>query len=269
MGNDPLTKKELKLIESIKQRASGKEGVAVAFSGGVDSGLLLLEAVQALGKGRVVAITAQSPTSIAGEIEDAKEFCQDLGVRHILVDAEEMSDPVFLSNPHNRCYICKRIRYNSIRLAVESMNYAPLDGSQADDNPEERPGMAALEELDIGAPLMDAGLTKADIRELLRRRGYEQLSNKPAQPCLATRIPFDTEITPQALKIVAQAEESLKGMGFKTVRVRHHWPIARIVTDEYGMNGILTNPKLRRQIVGRLKGVGYTYVVLDLEQYGQ
>jgi len=258
------------LLRRIIREAVGDRSLLVAFSGGVDSSLLLWESVQALGPAKVVAVTAQSETSIPQEIESAREFTRELGLEHLTVSSPECDDPRFLENPPDRCYICKRIRYQLLgTLAEERGGAVVFDGTQADDDPADRPGMAALVELGIFTPLSDAGIGKEDVRELLRSAGFARLAARKAEPCLATRIPFGSPITLEALDRVRRGEEILVACGLQTVRLRDHCPVARIVTDGAGITLLLATDDLRKQICQQLRQVGYNYITLDLQEYGK
>jgi pyridinium-3,5-biscarboxylic acid mononucleotide sulfurtransferase len=264
-----LLRKEQRLADILNQIAAKNGRVLVAFSGGVDSSLLLWESVQTLGSGRVTAVTATSPTSIPEEEETARRFAAELNVQHLIVPTGECADQDFLANPGNRCYLCKLARYHLLnQLAVDLKISAVLDGTQADDRPPDRPGMRALDELGIVTPLAQAGIGKTEVRALLRNAGFSQLAEKMAQPCLATRIPTGRPITLEALEMIRLGERLLKECGFVTFRLRHHHPLARIVTDGKGMSQILTDNKIREKLVSGLHKVGYTWVTLDLQEYG-
>jgi uncharacterized protein len=264
-----LALKRSRLREIIRS-AAGQGRVLAAVSGGVDSSLLLWETVQTLGVDRVVAVTASSPTSLQEDIDAAQEFAVRLGVERVLFESGECSDPLFLANSHDRCYVCKRIRYEAMLAMAEKLAPAVVfDGTQADDDPLDRPGMRALNELRIAAPLAQAGIGKKEVRDLLRTAGFPETAEKASQPCLATRIPFGAAITLAALDRVRDGEHFMRALGFTTIRLRDHNPIARIVTDWAGLSLLLQDAALREKTVGRLKDLGYEFVVVDLEEYGR
>ncbi len=265
-----LLRKEKQLVDTLTQASGGKNGrVMVAFSGGVDSSLLLWESVRTLGADRVTAVTATSPTSISEEEELARRFAAKLEVQHLVVPTGECADEAFVANPENRCYLCKQIRYRLLKKLAEDLRIsAVLDGSQADDDPSDRPGMKALEELGIASPLAQTGITKMEVRTLLRKAGFSQLADKNAQPCLATRIPAGQPITLEALEMIRLGEHILNECGFKLSRLRHHYPLARIVTDQNGISYALKEKKIREKLVSGLQEIGYKWVTLDLEEYG-
>lgn len=260
--------KERHLQDIIKDLAQNKTAV-VAFSGGVDSSLLLVETVKALGHERVTAVIASSPTSIPDELGDAKEFAVTLGARLVIVETQECNKPEFIRNGPRRCYHCKRIRYEAIRQLLGAHNDTVFfDGTQGDDDPLDRPGFAALAELGIHTPLRDAGLTKKDIRLLLKKAGFDKLAVKTAQPCLATRIPKGTPITLDTLDRIRLGESLLKKLGFEQFRLRTHETWARIVLDSQGFQKISSDQSIRRLICSEFKNIGYEKITLDLEEYG-
>jgi pyridinium-3,5-biscarboxylic acid mononucleotide sulfurtransferase len=266
-----LSVKESRLRKIILEAAaSGRGGsVLIGFSGGMDSTLLLWESVQALGSDKIIAVTATSPTSILAEEIEAREFAARQNVRHLVTPTPECSDSAFMANPVDRCYVCKRIRFGMLKeLAAQFDASAIFDGSHADDDPADRPGMRALAELGILSPLLEAGIGKADVRDLLRGAGFPALAAKNPQPCLATRIPTGETITLEALEMVRRGEQKLKEHSFSVVRLRHHGPLARIVLDEKGIFRILTEAGLREIVAKDLRTVGYQWVTLDLLEYG-
>jgi pyridinium-3,5-biscarboxylic acid mononucleotide sulfurtransferase len=270
-GAAGLSTKEKKLralIADAVDRARGAR-LLVAFSGGVDSSLLLWESVQAVGAGAVIAVTATSATSVPEEEQAARQFAALIPVQHLIVPTSECEDPAFLSNPPDRCYICKLLRYRSLKdLAAQFGPGIVLDGTQADDDPSDRPGMRALAELTIRSPLREAGIGKAEVRALLRQAGFVDLAEKNAQPCLATRIPTGDPISAGALETVRNGEALLRAKGLQMVRLRHHGSWARIVTDSAGMAAILGQDGLRESIDAGLKELGFLHVTLDLAAYG-
>jgi pyridinium-3,5-biscarboxylic acid mononucleotide sulfurtransferase len=254
--------------ETLAEAGGGR--VFIGFSGGVDSSLLLWETVQSLGPERITAVTATSPTSIPEEEESARRFVSDLQVRHLVIPTSECDDSEFMSNPWDRCYRCKRIRYTLMKeLSDQVPGSVIFDGTQSDDMPDDRPGMRALAELGISSPLAEAGIGKEDVRGMLRKAGFSDLAEKRAQPCLATRIPVGQSITLEALEMVRRGESILKECGLNTVRLRHHHTLARIVTDSSGLSLILARDDLRQKILAKLKNLGYQHVSLDLEEYGK
>jgi uncharacterized protein len=253
-------------LDTLKSRLAELDGVAVAFSGGVDSTFLLSVARETLGRDRVLAVTAVSDIHPKGEIGDAKSLARRIGVRHLLVDPGDMKDRAFLANPPDRCYVCKRRVFSSLKaLAAKHGMKTVADGTNADDSADYRPGRKALKELGIISPLAEAGLTKREIRSLSRKRGLPTW-NRPALACLATRVPYGTRITPAILKRIDAAETALRALGFVQVRVRDHGDLARIEIAPAEMNAI-HKPGLFPKIVKRFKAAGYRTVTLDLEGY--
>jgi uncharacterized protein len=241
------------------------ERLAVAFSGGVDSTFLVAAARDALGEG-VTAVTVDSPIHSRREIREAGEIAAALGVRHVVVPLAEMTAPDFIANPPGRCYTCKQLIFAEIfRMAASFGTPRVAHGVNLDDLSDYRPGLKAAEELGVVAPLVEAGLNKADIRALSRRMGLPTWS-KPSMACLASRIPYGRPITPQDLKMVEAAEEIFQGLGFSGVRVRHHGDVARIELAVRDMKKVM-RPSVRSYVSEKLKGIGFTYVALDLDGY--
>jgi pyridinium-3,5-biscarboxylic acid mononucleotide sulfurtransferase len=222
---------DMNLLEGKRTRLHGLlrdlGGVVVAFSGGVDSAYLLAAACDALG-GRCVAATAVSPSLAQDERAIAERIAARLGVRHVLVETREFADPRYLRNDANRCYFCKHALFTELAgLAVRLGLPALVYGANADDRRDDRPGMRAAAEFRVRAPLLDAGLGKDEIRALARARGLE-VWDKPAAPCLASRLPFGAGVTVTALGQIEAAERVVRGLGFRDVRVRHHGTAASV-----------------------------------------
>jgi uncharacterized protein len=254
-------KKKKRLDEILKSY----DRLVVAFSGGVDSTFLLAAAREALGV-RVTAVTADSPLHSRREIREALATAKALGVEHIVVPFAEMTAPGFAANPPDRCYTCKQLLFSEIIRMAASMGVERVaHGVNLDDLGDYRPGQKAAEEMGVVAPLVEAGLHKADIRALSRRMGLPTW-NKPSMACLASRIPYGRPITLEALKMVEAAEEILQGLGFSGCRVRHHGEVARIEMAAREVSRAV-RPGVRSQIVAGLKEIGFTHVAVDLEGY--
>lgn len=237
--------------------------VLVAYSGGVDSTLVAKVAHDVLGAD-ALAITARSPVEPPGAAEQAVDLARQIGFRHRVVDVDDLEDPAFVANPPDRCYHCKLRRFQAMRdlTAQEGLDWL-ADGTNADDAGDYRPGMRALAEIGVRSPLSEAGLGKAEIRALAQALGLPNW-DKPAAPCLATRFPYGTWITPERVQQVARAEAYLHSLGFARVRVRYHGEIARIEVEADAFSRLLAH---REQIVAHLRGQGFTYVALDLVGY--
>lgn len=240
--------------------------VLVAYSGGVDSTLLLRACAEALGPSRVLAVTARSETLAADEEAEARRLAAAMGIEHLVVPISELDDDEFVLNPPERCYLCKRIRYGRLlSLARERGLRWVADGTNADDSRDYRPGLRAASELGIRSPLREAGLTKGDIREL--SRAYDLPTwEKPSYACLASRIPYGCPITVEKLRQIDAAETFLRGLGFKQVRVRHHGELARIEVPAEKLASLVADD-LAARVTARLKEIGFTYVALDLNGY--
>jgi uncharacterized protein len=260
---DPVIQEKFERLKKLFQ-SMGK--VLVAFSGGVDSTFLLKVAGDTLGRENVLAVTALSPLYPERELSGAKKTAQALGVKHRLIDSNELEIEGFSANPPNRCYFCKRKLFEELRdVAQEESISFIVEGSTLDDDKDFRPGKMAIQELGIRSPLKEALFTKKDVRECSSALGLATW-DKPSFACLASRFPYGEEITPEGLRMVGEAEGFLFGLGFKQVRVRHYRSLARIelLPEEMGR---FMEENLRKQVVRQLKQIGYNYVTLDLQGF--
>jgi pyridinium-3,5-biscarboxylic acid mononucleotide sulfurtransferase len=241
--------------------------VVVAFSGGADSTLLLAVSVRVLDPERVLAVTADSPTLPRSELRDATALAAELGAQHLVVATNELGDRDFVGNSPDRCYFCKRDLFATLRQVADGRGFHHLLlGATADDLGDYRPGLRAAKEAGATAPLLEAGFTKADVRELSRQLGLRTW-DKPAAACLSSRVPYGTPITASTLAQVEQAEELLRcGLGLRQVRVRHHGPVARIEVGRNDLPRLFEEP-IRQWVDANLKQLGYTYVAVDLEGF--
>ena len=242
------------------------DSLLVAYSGGVDSSLLLAAASQALGE-RVKAALCLGAFTPPWEAEAARRQAAELGVELVEVDAAELEQDEIAANDPQRCYHCKRLRLGLLRDLAPALGLAAVaEGSQTDDRQGHRPGAQAVAELGIVSPLQQAGLNKADVRALAAWLGLES-SAAPSGACLATRIPFGTPLDAEALARVARAEEALKPLFPGQLRVRDHWPLARLELAPEDLARAV-QPGLRQDIVDKLTSAGYRWVTLDLSGYG-
>ncbi|MEJ5309458.1 MAG: ATP-dependent sacrificial sulfur transferase LarE [Anaerolineae bacterium] len=247
-------------VERVKAMLQEMESVLVAYSGGVDSTLLLKLALDVLGE-RALAVTTVSPTLPDYELAEAEAIAKQIGAQYVVLDKHEMEDARFLANTPDRCYFCKASVCRQLVEYAQQHGYRyVIDGSNADDIGDYRPGARAAREYGMRSPLQEAGFTKADIRALARDLGLPNW-DKPSSACLASRIPYGDPITAEKLTQIGRAEGVLRDLGLRQYRVRHHGDVARIEVAQADFDVILTH---REQVVAALKALGYAYVALDL-----
>ncbi len=249
------------MIQKLHSHLQSLGRVAVAYSGGVDSTLVLKFALDALGAENVVALLAVSPSLPQSEKDDAIALASQLGARLELLQTAEVNDPAYQANAPNRCYFCKDHVYRALRQFAEQNGIEHvLDGMNAEDTLDVRPGRAAARELQILSPLHDHGFSKQDVRHTAKALGLPNW-DKPAAACLASRVPYGTSVTPKLLSQIEQAEAALFDLGFRELRVRHHGDVARLEVPEGELMRALQK---REAITNALRATGYIYITLDL-----
>ena len=250
----------------LKAQIEPLKSVIVAFSGGVDSALVLKGAVDALEVSNVMAVTGRSPSVAESELIGAREFAAGLNVQHLVIDTDEFSNPNYLSNPTNRCYFCKTTLYEHLhRIRRERDIAVVVNGTNADDLKDYRPGLKAADEHGVRSPLAETGLTKKDIREISRELGLPT-SDKPAMPCLSSRVAYGEAITPEKLHRIEAGEEFLHNLGIRECRVRHHQDMARIEVPPSVFEKLCA-PETAMQVDRFFRDLGYAYVTLDLRGF--
>src|SRR5580658_6231 len=237
----------------------------VAFSGGVDSTFVLKVAHETLGDS-VLALTTTSPTMPDEGRDSALAMARLIGARHLLVEANELEIPGYAANPINRCYLCKSNLFTECEAKAAELGIDKIvDGLNLDDLHDYRPGMKAASEKRVRHPLVEAELSKAEIRELSRSLGLPTW-DRPASPCLSSRFPYGTEITPEGLRKVAEGEKLLRALGFKVCRVRYHGDVARLELEQSEMARIFA-PELRKTVEREFQKIGFRFVAIDLKGF--
>ena len=253
-------------LDRLRKIVRARPKAVVAFSGGVDSTLLLRIGRDVLGPENVVAVTGVSETYTPDELRTARRVARGLGVEHVLIETDELACAAFAANPADRCYHCKRELLGKIlELARARGIEAVYDASNVDDLSDYRPGRKALDESEVTSPLLEAGFTKRDVRLLSRKLDLASW-DKPANPCLASRIPYGTPITQETLDKVREGEAFIRKLGFPIVRLRHHGELARVEVPPGDLPKLL-RPVTARKVAAKLTSLGYHWIAADIEGY--
>jgi pyridinium-3,5-biscarboxylic acid mononucleotide sulfurtransferase len=255
-----MNQKERALRDTLASLGS----VVVAYSGGVDSAYLAYVANDTLGE-RAVAVTADSPSYPERHRQMATQVAEQFGLRHEIIHTSELERPEYRANPANRCYFCKHELYTHLSRLAADRGAIVVDGNNADDRGDYRPGRQAAREFGVRSPLDEVNLAKDEIRDLARLAGLP-IWDEPASACLSSRIPYHTEVTDEKLRIIERAESALRAHGFRICRVRHHDDLARIELDRSELRRAL-EPEMSATLVRELKTIGYRYVTIDLQGY--
>ncbi len=254
-----------RLIDFIRQY----KNALVAYSGGLDSSLVLWAAIKALGPGHVLAVTALSESYATGEKEAARKVARELGLtekRHRFITTHEMDNENYVKNPADRCYWCKHTLYTELGAIAQLENMVVIfDGTNLSDTSDYRPGLKAAREMHVVSPLRETGLTKDDIRRIARKNQLS-FAEKPATACLASRIPYGTSITTERLRMIDRAETAVREAGFEGFRVRYHHDVARLELRPEDLPRLL-NKAIKETLIEKIKQAGFKYVAVDLEGY--
>ena len=263
MADETILDGKMLLLQQ-KLRELGR--ILIAYSGGVDSTFLLKAAVDTLGRQNVLAVISTGPVLPRAELELARQLARQIGADLLEVETSEMDNPKFLANPVDRCFHCKSILFEHLEpIAAQHNMRAILTGLNADDLGDYRPGIQAARKHGVQEPMAAAGLTKAEIRTLSRRHGLPT-ADKPASPCLASRIPYGEPVTPEKLRQIEQGETFLRSLGLRDCRVRHHGNLARLEIPSERI-AEFAQPDVREKLVKRFKELGFTFIAMDLQGF--